>query len=280
MYDLPIDPDGVKKVCLSYRGHDGRALPASEGMKLCEHRDARGFSRDRSVVCPYGFWGFKHVIEQPTRPGGEKAFGNLILKIDLPEHPVLEMPLASALRLSESAHVQGMKAINFKSLESFDEVERALCPDYEPPPSNPHVLYFFCHGKYDGNKNPYLQIGANDALRPADLEQWGLSWEDSHGLVFINGCHTVDLRPKDLSVIMAPFVKAYASGIIGTEITVHSFLAREFAQGFFKLLLPNGNPGQKVGTIIRDLRLELLMKYNPLGLVYTPYCSAELQLAR
>jgi hypothetical protein len=280
MYDLPIDPGGVKEVCLAYRGADGRALPSSEGIKLCKHRDARGFSKDRSVVCPYGFWGFKHIIEQPTWPGGEKAFANLILKLTIPEHPVLAMPLASALQQTESAHVQGMKTINFKFLDSFEEVEKALSPDYEPPPSNPHVLYFFCHGKYDQNKNPYLQIGANDALRPADLEQWAFRWEDSHGLVFINGCHTVDLSPKDLSVIMAPFVKAYASGIIGTEITVHTFLAREFAQGFFKLLLPNGNPGQKVGTIIRDLRLELLMKYNPLGLVYTPYCSAELQFFR
>lgn len=274
MYDLPIDRDHVKEVCLSYRGEDGRALPASEGISRCKH------SRDRTVVCPYGFWGFKHIIEQPTWPGGEKAFSSLALNIKIPEHPVLAMPLASELQQKEAAHVQGMKAINFKFLDSLAEVEKALSPDYEPPPSNPHVLYFFCHGKYDLNKNPYLQIGANDALRPADLEQWGFNWGDSHGLVFINGCHTVDLSPKDLSVIMAPFVKADASGIIGTEITVHTFLAREFAQGFFKMLLPNGNPGQKVGTIIRELRLELLMKYNPLGLVYTPYCSAELQFSR
>lgn len=274
MYDSPIDLDRVKEVCLAFRGENGRALPPSEGLKKCTH------GKDKTVVCPYGFWGFRHIIEQPTWPGGDAAFANLILQIKIPAQPVFAMPLASELQSIEPAHVQGMKDINFKFLNSFAEIEKALNSENEPPPLNPHILYFFCHGKYDSYQNPYLQVGTDDALRPADLEEWALKWDDSHGLVFINGCHTVDLSPKDLSAIMSPFVKAHASGIIGTEITVHTFLAREFAQGFFKLLLPNGNPGQKVGTIIRDLRLELLMKYNPLGLVYTPYCSADLQFSR
>jgi hypothetical protein len=79
---------------------------------------------------------------------------------------------------------------------------------------------------------------------------------------------------------MQPFVNAKASGIIGTEITVHSFLATEFAQGFFKRFIAKDHPDQRqnVGQIIRDLRLELLMKRNPLGLVYTAYCSADLRL--
>lgn len=276
LYDLTIDYDRVTDVCLAYRGADGRALPFEQGMKGCKHRDPRtGLHKDKTVVCPYGFWGFRHIIEQPVWPGGQQAFSNLILQIAVPTEPILEMPLATELQRIEPDHITNMKASKFKPLESLQELEEALSPVYTPP--DPHILYFFCHGKYDSRNNPYLQIGANEVLLPSELDEWDIRWSNPHGLVFINGCHTVDLNPKDLSVIMAPFVKAYASGIIGTEVTVHTFLACEFAQNFFKRLLPNGNSGQKVGTIIRDLRLELLMKYNPLGLVYTPYCSADLQ---
>jgi hypothetical protein len=77
---------------------------------------------------------------------------------------------------------------------------------------------------------------------------------------------------------MAPFLKGQASGIIGSEISVHTFLAREVAQEFFRRFIPNGGPGQAVGQIIKDLRLELLARFNPLGLVYTPYCSADLHM--
>ena len=80
-----------------------------------------------------------------------------------------------------------------------------------------------------------------------------------------------------MSTIMQPFVEAEVSGVIGTEIGVTTTLAGEFAQQFFDHLI---NKGEPVGQIIKDLRLDLLMKYNPLGLVYTPYCSADLQLIR
>ena len=138
-------------------------------------------------------------------------------------------------------------------------------------------MYFFCHGKNDPLKNPYLLVGEGEELNPVDLDG-KFSWRRSHGLVFLNGCHTVDLEPEDLSTIMGPFVNAEASGVIGTEIAVHTFLARDVARAFFERLLPNGAGGQSVGEIIRQIRLELLMKYNPLGLVYTPFCSADLHL--
>jgi hypothetical protein len=278
IYDLTLDYDHVKEVCLAYRGEDGHSLPFVEGIKKCKHRNAQGVHKDKTVVCPYGFWGFRHTIEQPVWPGRKQALSDLSLSVNYPLQPVLEMLLAKELEAIEPAHVQNMKNLNFKSLETFQAVEEALNPEYTPP--DPHIVYFFCHGKYDSALDPYLQIGVDDVLQPRELAEWGFRWTSPRGLVFINGCHTVDLKPKDLSVIMAPFVTASASGIIGTEITVHTHLAREFAQSFFKRLLPNGDPGQKVGAIIKDLRFELLMKYNPLGLVYTPYCSADLQFVR
>jgi hypothetical protein len=276
MYDSSFDYDQVKHVCLAYCGDNGHALPFAQGVKQCKHQ-----RHDKTVVCPYGFWGFKHIIEQPFWHGSTAAaFAKLVLKVGLSAQPVLEMPLSTDLEKAEADHVETMKSHNFKPLVSFKDIEKALNPAYTPPPPDPHVVYFFCHGKYDSTLSPFLQIGNNEKLTPRDLSNWDFQWTNPRGLVFINGCHTVDLKPKDLSTIMAPFVKAYASGIIGTEITVHSSLACAFAEEFFKKLLPVGHAGEDVGTIIRDLRLELLMKYNPLGLVYTPYCSADLQFVK
>ena len=81
-------------------------------------------------------------------------------------------------------------------------------------------------------------------------------------------------------MLMAPFVEANVSGIIGTEVAVHIQLASEFARQFFQAFLPNGQEGKPVGEIIRDVRLDLLGKFNPLGLVYTPYCSADLHMSK
>ncbi|HKP04463.1 MAG TPA: ATP-binding protein [Chthoniobacterales bacterium] len=278
VYDLPLDPDRVQTACEAFRAEDGTALPYAEGVKRCTHRDPVTGRFNDDVVCPYGFWGFKHIVEQPTQPGGAKAFADLVREVRAGNAPILKMPLATELLSGESDHIDKMRALHFSTLESWKELKAALDPLLSPP--EPHVMYFFCHGKYDSSKNPYLQIGKNDSLRPAALDDLDFKWLNTHGLVFINGCHTADLQPKDLSIIMAPFIKAYASGIIGTEITVHTFLARYFAQKFFERLLPNGSGGQCVGQIIRDLRLELLLKYNPLGLVYTAYCSADLHLTK
>ena len=277
VYDLPVDPKKVKDVCLSFRGEHGRALPYAEGAERCAHA-----SNDETIVCPYRFWGFKHIIEQPTQPGGRKAFDldNLVLEIKLGAEPVFEMLLEDSLGKSEAQHVDQMKGLKFKALASFDEIAAVFNQASKPPPAEPHLMYFFCHGKSDDEQGPYLSVGAGESLLPAKLDDWDFRWSNSHGLVFINGCHTVDLEPAELSSIMQPFVEARASGIIGTEISITTGLAREFAYEFFaRFLGSNGQAERRVGPIIRDLRLNLLMKYNPLGLVYTPYCSADLHVA-
>jgi hypothetical protein len=278
VYDLLVDPVDVKDVCLSFRGPDGMPRPYSEGAQDCSHVDPRTGLNDPTVVCPYGFWGFKHVIEQPTQPGGRQAFADLVLGIDVKGDPVLNMPLAAQLLDLEDEHIQRMREARFHVLETYQAIVDAFTPALNPP--EPHALYFLCHGKYDQNGNFYLEVGEGRALPPAILDRLGFSWSQSHGIVFINGCHTVDLKPSDLSNIMAPFLKGQSSGIIGSEISVHTFLARQFAQEFFNRFIPNGGSGQPVGQIIKDLRLELLAKFNPLGLVYTPYCSADLRMTR
>ena len=65
------------------------------------------------------------------------------------------------------------------------------------------------------------------------------------------------------------------AGVIGTEIPIHEYLAEAFGRVLFRRLLA----GDPVGRVIYDFRHELLRRRNPLGLVYVPYCYADLRLA-
>jgi hypothetical protein len=134
-------------------------------------------------------------------------------------------------------------------------------------------VYFYCHGGRT-TREPYLGVGQKERIFPTELRGWKVRWTTCRPLVFINGCHTADLTPTDLVSFNASFSRCRAAGVIGTEISVPETLARYVARSFFEQLVAR----KKVGEIIRQARLALLERYNPLGLVYTPYCSADLQV--
>jgi hypothetical protein len=281
MYDLDLDIDNVKEVCERFHTDDKSIVPYAACIQNCPHRDAvTAQMNTNTVICPYGFWGFKHIIEQPVQPGGKKAFEDLVLDIKLPDKPVLEMPVETGLLKQEEVHITNMKNLKFTVLDRKQDILSALNSKSQPAPPEPQIVYFFCHGGYDDRKNPMLAVGQNERLRPMELDG-KLDWQQSHGLVFINGCHTAELTPDALANIMWPFVNGGAGGIIGTEITVDTYLACPFAVKFFDYFLSDDpKTKHKVGEIIQEIRLEFLAMRNPLGLVYTPYCSADLHLER
>jgi hypothetical protein len=137
-----------------------------------------------------------------------------------------------------------------------------------------HLIYFYCHGGRKGSE-VWLGLGKkNELIIPSDLIAWRVRWPQEHPLVFINGCHTTDVTPDDFVSLNNILARSQAAGIIGTEITIPEILARHFATGFYDHFL-NGN---NLGVSIRRQRLAMLQNYNLLGLAYTPYCSAELEI--
>lgn len=136
----------------------------------------------------------------------------------------------------------------------------------------PNLVYFYCHGGKDNGK-AFLGIGNKQQLLTGDLVGCGLNWPESHPLVFISGCRTVELSPDDLLTFVTTFTFCQAAGVIGAEITIPESLAREFAAQFFEAML---QPNASVGEAIRRERLSLLSKYNLLGLAYTAFCHSSL----
>jgi len=225
------------------------------------------------VICPSGFWGYRHIIEQPvSRDESLDGTGGMPLVIKT-SGGNLNLIMGVSQELKEyQAHLQEITSLgktNVDLLKTKQEIGIGL------QRNDLQLVYFYCHG---GRKGPetWLRIGGKDEkLVPSDLFAWGVRWHSSHPLVFINGCHTVDAYPDDFLEFNSMLARCKAAGIIGTEISIPEILARYFAVGFWKNLFKN----KKVGVAIREQRLDMLKNYNLLGLAYTPYCYADLEIS-
>src|SRR5260370_28812379 len=124
---------------------------------------------------------------------------------------------------------------------------------------------------------PLLEIGEAEFIGATDLFAWSYDWDekthwrDTSPLVFINGCNTAEVTQSLLVNFVDNFVGQRASGVIGTEVTLHEYVAGEAALEFFVHFQE-----KTVGRSLQLMRRHLLLKGNLLGLAYTPYCSSSL----
>jgi hypothetical protein len=226
----------------------------------CPHRG------EDLVVCPSGFWGFRHYLGLP-----------LSATVDVP--PVLgpkgmrSLVFGSATGLDQvAAHEAVLKAYatSFASGHSRRELLRLLAD------TPAQIVYLYCHGGLDRTR-PFLLVGAgkDGPMTPAYLYD-RVQWSEWRPLVFINGCHTTAVRPDQAFELVSAFVEdANAAGVIGTEITVVESIARAFGEEFIRRFTSGS---ETVGKAVRNTRLKLLEQGNPLGLVYIPFVLAGLAI--
>jgi len=276
VYDHPLVV-GASTLCPQFVAdlQSGRPLAGATCFTSgCPHRS------DTAIVCPSGFWGFKHRLEQPlsvkTKPG---PLGPKDLMLELaggpPNTPVPALMAVSRELEEVREHEREMRANTRWQLTVKDSKADVLVHMQDAARIGMPLLYFYCHGGRSGS-DTWLGIGRGERLVPGDLEACEIDWSAASPLVMINGCHTADLSPDDLLHFNQTLAWCRAAGVIGTEIDVTESLARDFARGFLE---PFGR-GACVGDALRLHRLSLLERCNPLGLAYTPYCSASLQLVR
>ncbi|HWW85896.1 MAG TPA: hypothetical protein VNZ26_20000, partial [Vicinamibacterales bacterium] len=217
------------------------------------------------IVCPLGFWGFRHAIEQ--LPPNQ---GRVVDRITAHQPPSFIMgvhqELAGKIHRAEVEKEAGLTA-------TYCDLKAAISTALKS--TKPHVVYFYCHGGRS-SRAPWLGVGDDEQIAPGDFRTWDTNkhWLDTTPIVVVNGCHTVDLNPDDLLDFVKMFAWCRAAGVIGTEIAIPESLAREFGR-FFVGRFANG---EKVAAIFREFRLTLLIKRNVLGLSYTPYCHGDLHL--
>jgi hypothetical protein len=225
-----------------------------------------------TVVCPSGFWGFRHDIGMPypVRARGPE----LATSISYTGQPVMEAGYFADFGMVQG-HLKQISALGYQltSIGSRKELFKALREQ------KPQMVYFYCHG-VESDTIPYLWIGKQsetEYIATDNFANYEIDWPEQRPLVFINGCHTTALTPEKALSFVKTFVEdTSASGVIGTEITIFEPLATAFAESFMQLFAA----GVPLGRAIRAARLDLLGKANPLGLVYMPHAYAGLRMVK
>ena len=246
----------------------------------------------QNTVCPYHFWGFRNVLEQPLSAFTSRDEWDTPLAHELKS--VMPLDLGIAATRDRRSFSDGVGKTHFDNIEAIlgahniIDGEAENCEQVRQILESPQIVYFLAHGEKsaDGNGITYLSIGphdnAPDHLFSPDLPfMWfsndeinRRSWREKRPLIFLNGCFTVDLKPEITLNFVSVFRKIFASGVIGTEIPVSQYFAYLAAERFFARF----GAGEPAGTAILNMRWDLLNMGSLIGLAYTPYCLADLHL--
>ena len=273
LLDTGLDLDEYR-LCEVFQEAIDKGTPLTE--TACFHGECPHQEGDGDVVCPSGFWGFRHYLGFPHTVGSGSYAPAEIFYQDKPSFSVgISTDRNFKMRDGHLANLKDMVGDdNYQLASNRKDILRLLRK------SDPQVVYFYCHGGYDkGRELPYLEVGDPSAgeIITRDNLQLGIKWPETTPLVFINGCHTTSVSPDQAINFVSGFVEtSQAAGVVGTEITIFEPLATAFAEAFFKRFLD----GESIGTAIRNSRLDLLQNGNPLGLVYVPFVTTGLQLVQ
>jgi hypothetical protein len=97
-----------------------------------------------------------------------------------------------------------------------------------------------------------------------------------HPIVFLNMCESAQVLPSLSDGFVPFFLQRGARAVIGTECSMNTAFADEFARAFLTLFFQ----GTAMGDILLALRRHYLRQGNPLALAYTLYADADLRLDR
>jgi hypothetical protein len=271
VYDYPLDA-GLKKLSICETALDAIAAGKPLADEPCFQGRCPSYDKN-SVVCPGGFWGFRHDLGLPLHvKNGEAA---------------VAIPRGSGVRafapISNDAAFT-MRDAHLKALTGLDaqagwfEVLRTREECLSRLKEARQLIYFYCHGGLTENEIPFLEVGDDDSdpILAQTLFNEKIKWPGPlRPLVILNGCHTTATSAEEIFSMLTAFASSCnAAGIIGTEITNFELIAGIFAEELLRRFLK----GEQFGSCVRLARLELLRRGNPLGLIYIPFALPSLHL--
>jgi hypothetical protein len=279
LYDIPREVAVPWTLCRLLQDWDAAADQLSSYPDGCPYQSEHAIN----VLCPYGFWGIRHLMEEPP------SITRGVLRDTIRVYPPARAALVRSLALNPALTEQHFTALRGCLSPPFDLLScdsRARLQSAFADPTLP-LVYFYCHGGRalvadTDMEIPTLQIGQDDQITPTDFAAWdeaggwtSAHWADTAPLVFINGCETAKLTPEDILSFVQALAGMHAAGVIGTETTVDQTIAGEVALRFYQQFC---GTRASVGMALHRMRIDLLCKGNISGLVYTPYCSMDLAL--
>jgi hypothetical protein len=269
VYDHPLDSTSKSLVlCPRFEA----ALEAGEDLATveCFRGLCPSYGAD-DVVCPSGFWGFRHELGVPLHLGKRGEVATAVAR-----GAKTRMVAGYSTDPSFTAfpgHLERLKML--KDVTVAPLAERDACLNAMKA-GEAEIAYFYCHGGITAAGTPYLEVGAPDSQPiTADNLIGNVWWDPLRPLVVLNGCHTTAATPEEMFGLVEGFVvHANAAGVIGTEITIFEPIATRFGEELLRRFVA----GESIGAAVRASRLALLAEGNPLGLVYIPFALASLRL--
>jgi len=240
------------------------------------------------TVCPFGFWGFRHQIEQPLQQVSPTPVDEV--PKEMKEHSFTQ---ASLITRSQHETVRvGAGVFPFPGIDRHQnelvellgaglewETDRDRIMQLLYDAEGHHLFYFYCHG-IERQSEFALQVGPKggahttitaDNISP-DQMHWG--GDRPQPLVMLVACESLAMRPEIMSGFFGKLKRVQASGVIGSEITIGKPLGRQWGHALIASLVS----GVSVGETFLQLRLDLLRRHNPLGLAFTSYAPASLHI--
>jgi hypothetical protein len=269
LYDRPIESyrEGRIKVCPTFSTHKPDECP--------EQNNAR-------VVCPYGFWGYRYIVEQlPGRLEQHVMPPLMALPIEIPNGRPLHFRTIVYTGFKQlQSHISDLQKLattdrlDLTELKSLDDVSKELAQGG----STADLLYFYSHGGSNALGAPYIRIGAGagEDITLIDLDAWQVNLERHRPLIILNACESADYSPQSYENLVDFFCGKGAAGVIGTQCEVKELLANTFMVYFFRSFLKQISAGQALYEARRTMLLDHL---DPRGLVYSLFASAEVKLA-
>lgn len=276
IYDSPVDPDAPPSqlgLCDAFIEARSAAEPLEDSPCFQGACPNHG---NAMIVCPSGFWGYRHVLSFPPSLGKE---GEIDPEIRVED----ELQFTAGRSTDPRFRLWNDHEAALRQLRNDPSWWRPAAANYVAlmnafRTSTPHIVYLYCHGGtvQSGMPEPYLQVGPPDEPKLTPSALLGVSWKATRPVVLINGCETTALAPEMALQFVDTFIKEVgASGVIGTDVTIFEPLAVAFAEACLRRFVQNG---ETMGRAVRGARLELLKRCNPLGLVYVPYLLGAIHL--
>lgn len=257
VYDRPLFISSDSSVCTEFTTHAEDDCPS------------RG---DASIVCPWGFWGFRYVLEHPP------AWSSGTTAPSLPEAITNRRPLSLSFVSdptfpSRDDHLRRLEVpgeIDVSKVETLSELQRV----WTSRPEGFDLVHFFTHHVLDpGTGAPALLLG-DEYLTEVHLSGLNLKWSH-HPLVILAGCSSgVAHSLSAPSSLISAFRICGASGVVGTECTVRD----NVADGLMGAFLEDLFAGEPIGPALLAMRQRTLRQGNsPAGLAYSLFALSGLR---
>ena len=277
-YDHPLD-DGketkVMTICDTFSSALRSKQPLAE--TACFQGNCPNYNNN-TVICPSGFWGFRHSLGLPVSlKKGEEEGDDAAVTITYTGTPHIAMSVSTDPAFRERPkHEQALRNLNIATTDEYADNRDDAISLIKGTKSQ--VVYFYCHGGLTNDGVPFISVGdkSGDWLTTTTLYENRVRWRSNRPLVFVNGCHTTAVTPKYALNFVQSFIQtSNAAGVVGTEITIFEPIAVAFAEECLKQFLQGG---KTLGEAVRGARLNMLQNGNPLGLVYIPYAVPGLKV--